>query len=60
MIVDNSVCSTSHAFKSKRKTLFVEPVNVKEVKANTVCLDKGKTSCLNNCVKPKSKTSSKK
>jgi hypothetical protein len=45
--------STSHAFESKIKTLFVKLMNVKEVKANIVCLDKGKISCLNNCVKPK-------
>jgi hypothetical protein len=60
MIVDNVGSSTSRASKSKRKTLFVKPVNVKEVKANIVYLDKGKNSCLNNCVKPISKTSSKK
>jgi hypothetical protein len=30
-------------------------VKVEEVKANKVCLDKGKKSCMNNCLKPKSK-----
>jgi hypothetical protein len=60
MIVDNVGTATSHVSKSKRNTLFINPVNVKEVKANIIYLDKGKNYCLNNCVKPKSKTSSKK
>jgi hypothetical protein len=60
MIVDNIGSSTSHASKYERKTLFAKFVNVKEVKANIICLEKAKTSCLNNYVKPKSKTSSKK
>ena len=47
MIVDNVGSYTSHASKYERKTLFAKPVNVKEVKANIVCLDKSKTSCLN-------------
>jgi hypothetical protein len=60
MIIVNVGSSTSHVSKFERNTLFVKPMNIKEVKANIVCLDKGKTSSLNNCLKPKSKTSSKK
>ena len=60
MIVDNAGSTTSHASKFERKILFVKLVNVKEAKSNIVCLNRGKTSCLINCVKPKSKTSSNK
>jgi hypothetical protein len=30
-------------------------MKIEEVKVNIACLDKGKNSCMNNCVKPKSK-----
>jgi hypothetical protein len=35
--------------------VFIKLVKVEEVEANIVCLDKGKNSCVNNCVKLKSK-----
>jgi hypothetical protein len=51
MIVDSLVAYTSHASNSNfRKTMFVKPMKVEEAKANIVCLDKGKNSCVNNCV----------
>jgi hypothetical protein len=56
MIVDNLGASTSHASNfEKKKSLFVKHVQIEEVKANIVCLDKGKNYCVNNYVKPKSK-----
>jgi hypothetical protein len=55
MIVDNLGASNSHASNSKRKSLFVKHVKVEEVNANIVCLDKRKTSSMNNYLKPKSK-----
>lgn len=51
--------STSHASNSDRKTLFVKHVKVEDVKANVAFL-KEKNSCLNDCVKSKSKASSRK
>jgi hypothetical protein len=48
MIVNNLIASTSYAFNSNfRKTVFVKPVKVEKVKANIVCLDKGKNYCMN-------------
>jgi hypothetical protein len=52
--------TTSHAFNFERKTLFVKPVKVEEFKANIACLDKGKTSSMNICVKPELKAFSRK
>jgi hypothetical protein len=55
LIVDNLGASTLHASNFERKSLFVKPVKAEEIKVNIVCLDKGKNSCMNNCVKPESK-----
>jgi hypothetical protein len=54
MIVDNLSASILHASNSERKFLFDKPMKVEEVKVNIVYLEKGKNSCMNNCVKPKS------
>jgi hypothetical protein len=50
LIVNDFSASTSHAFNSKLDSIVIKPVIV-----NTACLDNSKNSCLNNCVKPKSK-----
>jgi hypothetical protein len=55
MIVDDLGASTSHASNLEIKSLFVKLVKVVEVNINTACLDICENSCLNNCVKPKSK-----
>lgn len=47
LIVDDLSASTSHASDSKLHSIISKPVIV-----DTACLD---NSCLNNCVKPKSK-----
>jgi seryl-tRNA synthetase len=52
IIVDDLDASTSHAFDSEINSLVIKPVIV-----NTICLDNSENSCLNNCVKPKSKDS---
>jgi hypothetical protein len=50
LIVDNLSASTSHASDSELDSIFIKPVIVE-----TACLDNSENSCLNNCVKPKSK-----
>jgi len=50
LIVDNLSASTSHAFDFELDYIVIKPVIV-----GTVCLDNSENSCLNNCVKPKSK-----
>jgi hypothetical protein len=50
LIVDNLSASTSHAFDFELDYIVIKPVIV-----DTVCLDNSENSCLNNCVKPKSK-----
>jgi hypothetical protein len=44
--------STLHAFDSELNSIFIKPVIV-----DTACLHSFENSCLNNCVKPKSKDS---
>jgi hypothetical protein len=51
-IVDDLSASTSHAFDSE-----LDYIVIKHVIVDTVCLDNVENSCLNNCVKPKSKNS---
>jgi hypothetical protein len=51
MLIDNLGASTSHASNFERRTLFVKYVKVEKVKSNIACLDKGKTSGMNICVK---------
>jgi hypothetical protein len=50
LIVDDLSTSTSHAFDSELDSIVIKPVIV-----DTACLDNSENSCLNNCVKPKSK-----
>jgi hypothetical protein len=50
IIVDDLSTSTSHASDSELDSLFIKHVIV-----DTTCLDNSENSCLNNCVKPKSK-----
>ena len=50
MLIDNLGASTSNAYNFER-TLFVKHLKVEEVKANITCLDKGKISVMNICVK---------
>jgi len=50
LIVDNLSASTSDASDSELDSIVVKPVIV-----DTACLDNSENSCLNNCVKPKSK-----
>jgi hypothetical protein len=50
LIVDNLSASTSHASDSKLDSTVIKPMIV-----DTACLDNSENSCLNNCVKPKSK-----
>jgi hypothetical protein len=52
LIIDDLDASTSHASDSELNSLFIKHVIVV-----TACLDSSKISCLNNCVKPKSKDS---
>lgn len=40
--------------------MFVKHVKVKKVKIDVACLDKGKSVCLNDCIKLKSKVPSRK
>lgn len=54
-----SSSSSSH-IASSSKPMFVKPMTVEEVEAIVVYFEKGKGVCLNDCVKPKSKTPSKK
>jgi hypothetical protein len=60
MLIDKLDAFASHASNSGRKILFVKLVKVEEVKANVARLDKGKTSCMNICVKPEFKAFSRK
>jgi len=50
LIVDDLSASTSHASDSE-----LDSIAIKHVIVDTTCLDNSKNSCLNNCVKPKSK-----
>jgi hypothetical protein len=50
LVVNNLSASTSHAFDSELDSIVIKPVIV-----DTACLDNSENSCLNNCVKPKSK-----
>jgi hypothetical protein len=50
LIVNNLSASTSHASDSELDSIVIKPVTV-----DIACLDNFETSCLNNCVKPKSK-----
>jgi hypothetical protein len=50
LIVDDLSTSTSHASDSELDSIVIKPVIV-----DTACLDDSENSCLNNCVKPKSK-----
>jgi hypothetical protein len=59
MLIDKLGAFASHASNSGRKILFVKPLKVEEVKANIARLDKGKTSCMNICVKPEFKAFSR-
>jgi hypothetical protein len=52
LIIDDLDASTSHASDSDLNSLFIKPMIV-----DTACLDSSKNSCINNCVKPKSKDS---
>jgi hypothetical protein len=54
MIVDNLDASSTYASNSEIKSLFVKPMKVEEVKVNIACSNKGKNSCMNNYMKPKS------
>jgi hypothetical protein len=53
LIVDDLSASTSHASDSELDSTVIKPVIV-----DTTCLDNSENSCLNNCVKPKSKDTS--
>jgi hypothetical protein len=53
LIVDNLSASTSHASDSE-----LDSIVFKHVIVDTACLDNSENSCLNNCVKPKSKDTS--
>jgi hypothetical protein len=48
--IDDFSVSTSHASDVELDSIVIKPVIV-----DTICLDNVKNSCLNNCVKPKSK-----
>jgi hypothetical protein len=50
LIVDDLSASTSHAFDYELGSIVIKPVIV-----DIACLDNFENSCLNNCVKPKSK-----
>jgi len=50
LIVDNLSASTSHASDSELDSIVIKPVII-----DIACLDNYENSCLNNCVKPKSK-----
>jgi hypothetical protein len=50
LIVDDLSVFTSHASDSKLDSIVIKLVIV-----DTACLDNSENSCLNNCVKPKSK-----
>jgi len=52
LIVDDLSASTSHASNSELDSNVIKPVRV-----DTACLDNLENSCLNDCVKPKSKKS---
>jgi hypothetical protein len=52
IIVDDLGASTSHASNSEINSLVIKPVII-----DTTYLDSSENSCLNNCVKPKSKDS---
>jgi hypothetical protein len=50
LIVDDLSASTSHASDSELDSIFIKSLIV-----DTACLDNSANSCLDNCVKPKSK-----
>jgi hypothetical protein len=50
LIIDDLSASTSHASGSKLDSIVIKLVIV-----DIACLDNFENSCLNNCVKPKSK-----
>jgi hypothetical protein len=50
LIVNDLSASTSHASDFKLDSTVIKPVII-----DTACLDNFENSCLNNCVKPKSK-----
>jgi hypothetical protein len=50
LIVNDLSASTSFASDSELDSIVIKPIIV-----NTACLDISENSCLNNCVKPKSK-----
>jgi hypothetical protein len=50
LIVDDLSAFTLHASDSELDSIVIKPVIV-----DTTCLDNSENSCLNNCVKPKSK-----
>jgi hypothetical protein len=50
LIVNDLSASTLHASDSELGSIVIKPVIV-----DTACLDNSENSCLNNCVKPKSK-----
>jgi hypothetical protein len=52
LLVDDLCAFTSHASDSKLDSIVIKPVIV-----DTTCLDNVENSCLNDCVKPKSKES---
>jgi hypothetical protein len=50
LIVDDLSASTSHVSDSELDSIAIKPVII-----DTACLGNIEISCLNNCVKPKSK-----
>jgi hypothetical protein len=50
LMVDDLSTSISHASDSELDSIVIKPVIV-----DTACLDNSENSCLNNCLKPKSK-----
>jgi hypothetical protein len=50
LIVDDLSASTSHSSDSELDSIVIKPIIV-----DTASLDNSENSCLNNCVKPKSK-----
>jgi hypothetical protein len=53
LMVDDLNSSTSHAYDSELNSIVIKLVII-----DTACLDNFENSCLNNCVKPKSKDAS--
>jgi hypothetical protein len=52
LIIDDLSTFTLHAYDFELDSIVIKPVIV-----DTACLDNVENSCLNNCVKPKSKES---